>query len=154
MYGVTLTNDGSIISSSWERQIDGMDGTAFEASVANSSAVVYHDFVDFTNPKITPLIVLPTPSMAPFPRQTLFQCHSNSTDVSKCVINRNTFLEWNCNEHLSLHKMASLDESFILFFNALTMALVQVNAAIRERSLVLLFTAIEIFAKSPCSASR
>ena len=109
---------------------------------------------DFTNPKITPLIVLPTPSMAPFPRQTLFQCHSNSTDVSKCVINRKTFLEWNCNDHLPLHKMASLDEFFILFFNVLTMALVQVNAAIRERSLVLLITAIEIFAKSPCLASR
>ena len=109
---------------------------------------------DFTNPKITPLIVLPTPSMAPFPRQTLFQCHSNSSNISKCVINRNTFLEWNCNEYLSLHKMASLDESFILFFNALTIALVQVNAAIRERSLVWLITAIEIFAKSPCSASR
>ena len=47
MYGVTLRNNGSIISSSWERQIDWMDGTVF----ANSATVFVVSFFDFTNPK-------------------------------------------------------------------------------------------------------
>ena len=131
-----------------------MDGTAFEASVANSSAVVYHDFFWFHQPKNNSFNCPANTIHGTFSKVDFVLVHSNSSNISKCVINRNTFLEWNCNEHLSLHKMASSDESFILFFNALTIALVQVNAAIRERSLVWLITAIEIFAKSPCSASR
>ena len=44
-----------------------MDGTAFEVSVANSSAVFIEVLFDFADPKTTLLIVPPTPSMGPFP---------------------------------------------------------------------------------------
>ena len=53
--------------------------------------------------------------------------------VTKCVINANTNLEQNCNEHPSLDKMTFFSEYFYFFFNSL--ALVQLNAAIREWSL-------------------
>ena len=50
--------------------------------------------------------------------------------------------------------MTFFNESFILFFNSSTVTLVQVNAVIREWSLDLLITAIEIFAKLPCLGLR
>ena len=76
------------------------------------------------------------------------------SDLLKCVINANTYLEGNCDKHPSLRKMAFFNKSFILFFDSLTMALVQINLAIRERSLDSLIAAIGIFAESPCSASQ
>ena len=74
MYGATLTNDGSIISSSWKERliewthgISMMDDTPFDASIANSYAVFIAILFDFTSPKTTLLIVSQTPSMGPFP---------------------------------------------------------------------------------------
>ena len=72
----------------------------------------------------------------------------------RSVINANTYIEQNCDEHPSHHKMTFVNESFILFFNSSTVTLVQVNTVIREWSLDLLITAIEIFAKLPCLGSR
>ena len=100
------------------------------------------------------LIVPPTPSIGPFLWWALLKWRSSCTDLSKCVINANTYLEWNCDEHPSLHKMTFSNESFIFFSNSLTMVLVEVNSAIREWSLDLVITATGIFAKSPCFASR
>ena len=43
-----------------------MDGTAFESSVVNSSAVFIVILFDFTNPKATLLIITLAPSTRPF----------------------------------------------------------------------------------------
>ena len=154
MYGVTFTNNGSIISSSSGRQIDWMDGTVFEASVTNPSAVYIVILFDCTNPKTTLLIVPLTQSPGSFQWLASLKCHSDCTDLSKFVINTNTYLVQHCDEHPSLHKMTLVDEFFIRIFNSLTMTLVQLNEAVREWSLGSLITAIDIFVRTLCSASR
>ena len=50
--------------------------------------------------------------------------------------------------------MSFLNESFTLFFNSLTVVLVQVNAVIREWALDSLITAIGIFARLPSLTSQ
>ena len=154
MYGVTFINNGSIISSSSGRQIDWMDGTVFEASVTNPSAVYIMILFDCTNPKTTLLIVSLTQSPGSFQWLASLKCHSDCTDLSKFVINTNTYLVQHCDEHPSLHKMTLVDEFFIRIFNSLTMTLVQLNEAVREWSLGSLITAIDIFVRTLCLASR
>ena len=104
-----------------------MDGTAFEASVTNSSAVFVVILSDFTNPKTALLIVSQTPSMGPFPWWASLYFRSSCSDLSSVSLMQAHI--WD--EHPSLHKMDFFNQSFILFFNLLTMVLVQVIAAIQ-----------------------
>ena len=89
-----------------------MDGTVFEAFFANFLTVFIVILFDFTNPKTTLLIVPPTLSMQHFPSWASSQCHSCCADLSKCVISANTYLERNCDERPSLHKMTFFNLSY------------------------------------------
>ena len=82
MHGATLTNNGSIISSLWERQIDRMDGTALQASVSNYFAVFIVILFNFSNPKSTLLINLPAPSLGPSPRYSATQAVQTNQKVN------------------------------------------------------------------------
>ena len=133
MYGATLTNDGSIISSSWERL------------ARLSHHLGKGRLIEWTaQPLKPPLQILPLclswfclipPTQKPFfslshqhhPRD-LFHggpCYSATQAVlsyqSVSLMQTHTHLERNCDEHPSLYKMTFFNESFIL----LTMALIQ-----------------------------
>ena len=155
MYGAILINDDSIISSSWERLF--IECTVQPLKLRLQilpQRLLWFCLMSRHQNHSFKFCTYTIHGSFPWWASLQLHFHSSCADISKCFINASTYLERTCDEHPLLHKITYFNKSFILFFNSLTMALAQVNAAIWQWSLDSLITVTGILAKSLCLASR